>query len=645
MLPARWISIACLALTPLVVPLPAWPAAAVVVDQAAVDAMAAIVTELDETEVRLGADGSYTRRIRKRFQILNDRGKKLFSDAQFGYRPDDETITIDHAYTVDGAGVRHHLQPNAIADASPYSDEPAYDRYRVKSFTLPATGPGVTCEYQVTIRGKRSADRFSDSRYLQGSEPAETIRYSLVTPAKLPVRAQVVNPRADVAVTAEQTPEGAWVRRTWTSRRPKPLIAERQMPRWHDLATRVAISTTPSWATVSREWRGLTRGKDVATPELVALAKSITAKARTPQEKAAAIYAHVLKEIRYVAVDLAAAGVEPQAAAEVWRNRYGDCKDGSTLLKALLEAVDVPAKYVLVATNERGKLDRELPSLAQFDHCIVAAELPTGRVYLDSVGKTVGFGDLPAMDQGADAMVVGADSLELVTLPRSPVTANAIVSEQTLTLQPDGGLSTSVHEAFSGSMAASERQAYLGRTPRQVSDEFRRQSQSLVAGSRLLRHRVAPADDVTKPFATEFAYEAADFATVAGDLLIFKVPGTGYGLGLFSAEVREQPIQWWTTERYVDRATVSLPAGYRPRYLPPALTLETPEVSFKAGYRYAGGKLHYEAQTDYKTALITAANYPAVRQLFLERARFGKAVIVLEKVKSTPWSFGKGMVP
>jgi hypothetical protein len=604
---------------------------AIAAEEAPADTAAAIQTQLDDTEVTLQADGSYTRRLIKRYRILNDRGKRLYSEAEFGYRPDTETVTIDRAFTVDPEGQSHPVQANAVADGSPYSDQPAYDRYRVKSFTLPATVPGSVCEYQVTIRSKKTNTRFSDSRFLQGSEPADLVRYTLVTPASLTVRTAVINPKADVPVTAETAPEGSMIRRSWTARGPKAVVSERQMPKWRDIATRVAVSTIPSWQSVADEWRTVSQGKDHATPALISLAKQLTATCATPEAKARAIYDFVRKDVRYVAVDMTVAGFEPQSASQVWQNRYGDCKDGSTLLRTLLRLAGVNARYVLVSTNDRGRLDRDLPSISQFDHCIVAADLPSGRLFLDSVGKTTSFGDLPSMDHGADAVVIDDRTYEMVTLPRTQPAANAVVSEQRLTLLPNGAIKANVKEAFTGTLASSERQTYVGRTDRQISEEFRRQSETLVAGSRLIDHRITPTSDLDRPFEAAFAYQADDFATVAGDLLIFKLPGIGFGLGLFSAEKREQPISWWTTERYVDRAEVVLPEGYRPRYLPAPLTLDSPEVRFSAHYVYRGGKLAFEAVTDYKSTTVTPAAYDAVRKLFMERARFAKSVIILEK--------------
>jgi transglutaminase-like putative cysteine protease len=592
---------------------------------------AAIRTLLDDTEVTLQADGTLVRKVTKRYTILNERGKRLYSEAEFGYRPDSETVTIDRAFTIDPDGGKHPLQDNAVADGSPYSNEPAYDRYRIKSFTLPATMPGAICEYQVTVRSKKTNTKFSDSRYLQGSEPADNVRYSLVTPTGLAVRSAVLNPKADVSVRTETTTQGDMTRRSWTAEAPKPLVAERQMPKWRDIATRVAVSTLSGWPAVAAEWRQVSMGKDHATPALVSLAKQLTANCGTAEEKARAIYDYVRKDVRYVAVDMTVAGFEPQSASQVWQNRYGDCKDGSTLLKTLLRLAGIPTTYVLVSTNDRGKVDRDLPSMTQFDHCIVAADLPSGRVYLDSVGKTTSYGDLPSMDHGADALAVGDDDFAFVTLPRTQPAANAVVSEQRLTLLPSGALTAKVNEAFTGTLASSERQTYLGRTTKQIVEEFRRQSEGLVAGSRLLEHRITPTTELDRPFEAAFAYQADDFATVAGDLLIFKLPGIGFGLGLFSAEKREQPIAWWTKERYVDKAQVDLPAGYRPRYLPSPLTLDSPEVRFQAQYGYRDGKLTFEAVTDYKATTVSPAAYDAVRRVFLERARFAKSVIILER--------------
>src|SRR4051812_46134983 len=70
-------------------------------DVSGTEGAAAIDTLLDDTEVRLSLDGTYTRRLTKRYKVLNERGKKLYAEAEFGYRPDSETVTIDRAFTID----------------------------------------------------------------------------------------------------------------------------------------------------------------------------------------------------------------------------------------------------------------------------------------------------------------------------------------------------------------------------------------------------------------------------------------------------------------------------------------------------------------------------------------------------------------
>ena len=45
------------------------------------------------------------------------------------------------------------------------------------------------------------------------------------------------------------------------------------------------------------------------------------------------------KQIRYFAIEVGVGGNQPHPAADVFRGRYGDCKDKATLLAAMLSSI------------------------------------------------------------------------------------------------------------------------------------------------------------------------------------------------------------------------------------------------------------------------------------------------------------------
>ena len=71
--------------------------------------------------------------------------------------------------------------------------------------------------------------------------------------------------------------------------------------------------------------------------------ESLLAGAETDREKLERIFTFVQQKIRYVAVSIGIGSYQPHFAEDVFQNRYGDCKDMSTLIVALARAAGIPA--------------------------------------------------------------------------------------------------------------------------------------------------------------------------------------------------------------------------------------------------------------------------------------------------------------
>lgn len=584
----------------------------------------------DRTDVTVQPDGSATRRVAVRYKILNADGQQNYSEVRFAWRPDFQTIAIDHAraYTPDGGSV--DLSSAAMRDATPPADSPAYDRYLVRTFTLPATTPGTVIDYQVTLRDKKPLipGTFSDHLILQNTEPTHQFQYQVHLPASLNLVSHVGNdPQGLVAYRKEQ--QGDRVTHQWQLRETPPIAAERLMPRWRDILPHLSVSTAGGWDHMADWWRRITADKAEPTPELKALAQRLTEGARTPREKVQRLYEYVVTELRYVAVDLSYVGLEPQDALSVWKNRFGDCKDGATLLIALLKASGLPGWYALVSTNDRGGFDPQVPSLAQFDHCVAATDIDGKTVFLDTTAAGTPFGVIPGMDQGATAWVFKGDQHAFQTIPTFD--DNWVETRQQLKIDETGHLAGEVQESFSGTLAAKERTAYSADSENQLIDRFMRAANRYVTGSKLVDYELTPPRKLDQPFSTRFRFEAENGGTRAGDLLIVQLPATQFGVGVFNASRRRFPLRWGTVESYVDRATLQLPPGWRPRYLPQSVQVDDPHVGFSGEYRFQEGVITYRAVTDYRKRTIPASAFGALKQLFEKRSRFGREVIVLER--------------
>ena len=110
----------------------------------------------------------------------------------------------------------------------------------------------------------------------------------------------------------------------------------------------------------------------------------------------------VQKQIRYFGTEVGPYSHRPAAPGKVLEQRFGDCKDKSALLIAILRELEITADPVLVSTDYLDDVASLLPSAGIFNHVIVRANIGNDTYWLDgthsyqtgplSQRQSVGFG-------------------------------------------------------------------------------------------------------------------------------------------------------------------------------------------------------------------------------------------------------------
>lgn len=145
---------------------------------------------------------------------------------------------------------------------------------------------------------------------------------------------------------------------------------------------------------------------DDPDPEAVkAIARSITSTCMTDSARIAAIYDYVHDNIRYKAIEHGEYGYVPDTPSEVLRKHFGDCKGSAGLLRAMLRAVDIDARYVWVGTEDIPTNWTDAPYIASGNHMIAAAVTGDSLLYLDGTAKHFRVGEIPTAIHGRQTIV------------------------------------------------------------------------------------------------------------------------------------------------------------------------------------------------------------------------------------------------
>ncbi|MGE5707532.1 MAG: DUF3857 domain-containing transglutaminase family protein, partial [Bacteroidota bacterium] len=580
-----------------------------------------------QKEVWVSPDGKSRSTVYEKRKILSDRGKERFSEVQWPYESDSERVTLEEAKTVDAEGREIPVQPNAVKDSSPFAEYPAYDRTKVRTFTFPALTKGATTEYRLKIENDKPMldASFADSFLFHPGQPALKSRYVLHLPKGLNLKYRILNPAPEHPIRLQIKDEGDRLRYEWEAQNLPDSGEEERMPSPEDLLPRLLLTTAESWAECSRWYLRLNGEHAEPTPEIKALAARLTRGLSGERAKAQALYHWVIENVRYISVSMGDAGYEAQSAEEVLRNRYGDCKDGSTLVIALFRSLGIRADYALLSTNDEATVVEDLPSLYQFNHCIVAATIEGKKVFLDSVGKTNRFGSLPEMDHGVRALVLTPNPT-FFPLPAASPGENFSEKLASIQLARNGDIRAEVSFRFGGEEEAAQREAFKDGDPEaSVQEALAKEA----TDAELLSYQTDNLQDLERPFGYRARYRAQGVGQKAGNLLLFRIPGLSYDLGPFDTKGRSYPLRP-LNRRQVEKVRIQVPPGYLVRHLPPPLALDSPFASFRASYRKVQNQLCFEAVTEYKNAPLLPEEYPRVRGLFLRRARFAQEPVLLE---------------
>ncbi|MCL2132124.1 MAG: DUF3857 domain-containing protein [Lentimicrobiaceae bacterium] len=141
-----------------------------------------------------------------------------------------------------------------------------------------------------------------------------------------------------------------------------------------------------------------------------ALTDSLIAPLNSDIEKVKAVYYWVQDNIKYIAFEEAYEGYIPRNPSDVFRWRYGDCKDMSFLLYTLLKPYDLHVVPAWVGTRSLPYKYTEMPSISTDNHQINVFEDKEKNIYfLDPTSKGLSINFPSGSIQGKQCLVYETD--------------------------------------------------------------------------------------------------------------------------------------------------------------------------------------------------------------------------------------------
>ncbi len=380
------------------------------------------VVVFSKREIVLLDDFSSAERLTRRMMLLSDKGKDLVEIyLPIFYGIDD--VFINYAYTIKPDG--------EIVDAREYGiqnyakEYPDYKAFQFFTMTMPSLQKGSILEFQILItsREPKAKGMFFDSYQPRRFLPVIKSSYSLNVPSDLNVRYLRFNTPVDV----QEAPQEAGRKNYQFSMNLRPGVKpEPGMPSERESMGEVILSTSKSWDEIAQWWHGLIKDKSNVSAEIQSHVDDLIKNTVDVREKIRKINFDVADNIRYVGFNFGHSIYEPADATTVFKNKYGDCKDQSMLLLAMLKAAGINAHTALASSGLGLKVQTDIPTLSEFNHVIVVAEDRKEKYFLDPTLKQYPFGVLPAWLENRQIMHVKEGKAVFEDIPMSNYQSNRI---------------------------------------------------------------------------------------------------------------------------------------------------------------------------------------------------------------------------
>jgi hypothetical protein len=409
-------------------------------------------------------------------------------------------------------------------------------------------------------------------------------------------------------------------------------------PEWEALAARMSVQwgnaavdgTDNEWKAIGQWYTELEADRPAPSPEIAAFTQGLIAGAPDFYAKLSRITESIQKNIRYFIVERGLGGLQANHAADVFRNRYGDCKDKTTLLIAMLRVAGINAYYMPV-DDRRGIVDPEDPSLFG-NHMITAIEIPAdvndsrlmaivkahdGKRYLifDPTNERTPVGNLPSYLQGSYGTLAAGAASQIVALPILPPEANGTERKGEFTLSADGTLTGSVDTNHSGPEGADMRLILKYSDEKERRESLESTVSHDVPGVILNSFEFVQPPELDKPLKVQYKLTAAQYAHQAGSLLLVRPRVVGSDTLPFNNKPRTVAIDLNATGRWRDSFDIKLPPGYVVDETPDPVSVDLDFASYHSSFTAKGDDLHYEREYVVRQVEIPAARDADFRKL------------------------------
>jgi hypothetical protein len=317
------------------------------------------------------------------------------------------------------------------------------------------------------------------------------------------------------------------------------------------------------------------------------LADSLTQNISSPKLKAKAIYQWVQGHIKYVAFEDGLEGFIPRQAKDVCSKRYGDCKDMSSLITALLKAAGLNGYYTWIGTRSIPYDYDEVFLPITDNHMISTLNVGDEWIFLDGTDPNCVFGMPSEQIQSKQALIaIDESNYKIIRVPEMEATKSRIV-DSTFIHIAGNGIAGNMSVYYSGYFGSDIYNTLFYKDPKDVKDfvkyKMGKASNKFILGD----YSINDIDKSNKYANIKAKFEVPDYGKKIGDEFYINLNleklFSGANIDTAKRKVAADNSYKYVIEQYT---ILEIPDGYKVSYIPKNALIDKGDYSFAIQYKH-----------------------------------------------------------
>jgi len=373
--------------------------------------------------------------------------------------------------------------------------------------------------------------------------------------------------------------------------------------------------------------------KNTPDEALIKVVNELTIDKATDFEKVKAIYYWTQKNIKYIAFEYALGGFIPRQANDVFKKKYGDCKDNSSILYKMLEIAGIEGHLTWIGTRKIPYSYEDVPTPVVDNHMILSYTEGDDTYFLDATGRFIPIDYPTPFIQGKEALISKGESDFIIKkVPIVPAEKNAVIDNSVIELIGENLVGKSTVE-ISGyrKLECYDALEYID-TDEKLKTFFIRQLQK--GNNRFIVDNFTETNkyDYDKNYIIDYNFNVNGYAKKLGDELYINL-NLNKELSPYKIdEDRVNELEYDYKNHFSYTTTFQVPNGYKVDYIPENVSVSNNLLQSQITYSIQGNNIIYKHDVTLNFISLNLKQQQDTSGLLKTIEKGYKEVIVLKKI-------------